>query len=425
MNTNNIEKKNKKDIEINQDINSSENTNDNNNNNDNDNDNDNDNESYNNNNKENKNYINYKEKDNIIIKNNKKENNIIKNDNNNNNNYNGIYNQNGIGIDIYNNIDIDIDNKQENIEQQFIGCNCTKSNCTKKYCECFKAGKKCTDSCRCWDCDNITPIQQELKLKKKYKKLAHNIQSPYDGYVIEKTSIHIEKSNIFIKESVIWDLKDLGKINYLKINKNNNEIPQVNLLNNSNSKNDKEENNCKSKCNSNNKNTIENDNHYHNHNRKIFSKKKLNQKDSNLSFYPIGIKKEIIKTINSNNNIINDKIKNDSETSSFTSSFSAKSEKKKNFSKKNYHNVNKINNINNKNQDNIISSNNFNKKIEVIKDNNNTNILIIDKSLLINQGNLNLKDDKLDCNINDNDNNIIYDYNELKNSNFIGNSNKS
>lgn len=32
------------------------------------------------------------------------------------------------------------------------GCNCKKSKCQKMYCECYLAGIKCTDNCRCINC---------------------------------------------------------------------------------------------------------------------------------------------------------------------------------------------------------------------------------------------------------------------------------
>ena len=35
------------------------------------------------------------------------------------------------------------------------GCHCKKSNCLKKYCECYQAGVLCTKSCKCLSCKNF------------------------------------------------------------------------------------------------------------------------------------------------------------------------------------------------------------------------------------------------------------------------------
>ncbi|KAI5400757.1 hypothetical protein KIW84_065569 [Lathyrus oleraceus] len=35
------------------------------------------------------------------------------------------------------------------------GCNCNKTSCMKKYCECYKAGVGCSPSCNCRGCENI------------------------------------------------------------------------------------------------------------------------------------------------------------------------------------------------------------------------------------------------------------------------------
>lgn len=65
--------------------------------------------------------------------------------------------------------------KVKKVGDKFInirGCNCVKSNCTKKYCECFKFGTGCTEICSCIDCEN-TKFEEKglIQLKeKRYRK---------------------------------------------------------------------------------------------------------------------------------------------------------------------------------------------------------------------------------------------------------------
>ena len=37
---------------------------------------------------------------------------------------------------------------------ELVTCTCTKSGCNKKYCECYKNGTKCNSACRCVGCEN-------------------------------------------------------------------------------------------------------------------------------------------------------------------------------------------------------------------------------------------------------------------------------
>ena len=103
-------------------------------------------------------------------------------------------------------------------------CTCTKSGCNKNYCECFKAGQKCSDLCRCISCENNDQIIN--------KKLNNNYQCNLVN------SIYIKKNKIYIEDLTMKKIEEISEqdFQYLKngiigINKKRKREEDINDIN--------------------------------------------------------------------------------------------------------------------------------------------------------------------------------------------------
>ena len=173
-----------------------------------------------------------------------------------------------------------------NPKTQKVICNCTKSNCMKKYCECYKQGLNCNSLCRCLECKNKAFINNDTNNFYNYALNGNNSQnnnlSQVHGfstsYIPETFGKLIDYNNPANYESEAFCI-------YIKKDKLQIEGRKINLLVN------KVNNNIKSKNNfSDNNNIINNinkkevlDNYFKDFNEtpKFSNKKRLRGKNDN------------------------------------------------------------------------------------------------------------------------------------------------
>ena len=109
------------------------------------------------------------------------------------------------------------DNSSKNKKEKII-CTCTKSGCNKNYCECFKSGQKCSELCRCISCENNDEITNKKKDGSNYE------CCPANSIYIIKNNIFIENINRKFKKEEIKNTFDIyplpiTKENYITISK--------------------------------------------------------------------------------------------------------------------------------------------------------------------------------------------------------------
>ena len=81
---------------------------------------------------------------------------------------------------------------------ELVTCTCTKSGCNKKYCECYKNGSKCNSSCRCVGCEN-TENAKKVKDETYECTLANSIYIVHNKMIEEE----IVKGNIIDSKNLV------------------------------------------------------------------------------------------------------------------------------------------------------------------------------------------------------------------------------
>ena len=117
--------------------------------------------------------------------------------------------------------------EQTKSKKERIICTCTKSGCNKNYCECFKVGQKCSNLCRCIGCENNEQIQN--------KKYNYNYQCNLANSIfIIKNKLYIEDVNLKRKELRKKEFIGNNKKRKREENDNDNDNEEEELYNNNN-----------------------------------------------------------------------------------------------------------------------------------------------------------------------------------------------
>ncbi|CAN6329785.1 unnamed protein product [Urochloa humidicola] len=95
----------------------------------------------------------------------------------------------------------DFNNKTPASARHKRGCNCKKSSCLKKYCECFQGGVGCSMSCRCESCKNAFGRREGVA--------ALSIEEPKQASEESSACVKEEKCEID-KQLVIYQATDLA-----------------------------------------------------------------------------------------------------------------------------------------------------------------------------------------------------------------------
>lgn len=53
-----------------------------------------------------------------------------------------------------------VNSQTPNAKRKKVGCTCSKTNCLKRYCECFSIGKICGIDCACSSCFNTSEHEE-------------------------------------------------------------------------------------------------------------------------------------------------------------------------------------------------------------------------------------------------------------------------